>query len=103
MRASNSKATATQCRRAWRVRRWSVGEDDGSLALAAIVGALAGSWPVFILAAVVLMVIGDVILDRYVWGDAARVSPEAPVVVLRADHDEVRLEGRASAHSGVSG
>ncbi|HUY35937.1 MAG TPA: hypothetical protein VMV69_24570 [Pirellulales bacterium] len=42
------------------------------------------------------MVIGDVILDRYVWGDAARVSPEAPVVVLRADHDEVRLGGAAS-------
>lgn len=43
-----------------------------------------------------LLVVGDVILDRYVWGDAARVSPEAPVVVLRADHDEVRLGGAAS-------
>ena len=43
-----------------------------------------------------VLVIGDVILDRYVWGDAMRVSPEAPVVVLRADHDEIRLGGAAS-------
>src|SRR5258708_945277 len=43
-----------------------------------------------------LLVVGDVILDRYVWGDAARVSPEAPVVVLRAEHDEIRLGGAAS-------
>ncbi|MGH9809848.1 MAG: PfkB family carbohydrate kinase, partial [Terriglobia bacterium] len=43
-----------------------------------------------------VVVVGDAILDRYVWGEAARVSPEAPVVVLRADHDEVRLGGAAS-------
>ena len=43
-----------------------------------------------------LVVVGDVILDRYAWGNAERVSPEAPVVVLRADDDEIRLGGAAS-------
>src|ERR1700682_3421428 len=43
-----------------------------------------------------LLVLGDIILDRYTWGDAERVSPEAPVLILRADHEEVRLGGAAS-------
>ena len=43
-----------------------------------------------------LLVIGDVILDRYSWGNAERVSPEAPVVVLKVDRREVRLGGAAS-------
>ena len=30
-----------------------------------------------------ILVLGDVILDRYVWGDADRISQEAPVVLLR--------------------
>ena len=43
-----------------------------------------------------VLVVGDVMLDRYTWGDAERVSPEAPVLVLRADECEVRLGGAAS-------
>lgn len=43
-----------------------------------------------------LLVFGDVMLDRYTWGDAERVSPEAPVIVLRADQEEVRAGGAAS-------
>jgi D-beta-D-heptose 7-phosphate kinase / D-beta-D-heptose 1-phosphate adenosyltransferase len=43
-----------------------------------------------------VLVLGDLILDRYSWGAAERVSPEAPVLVLRAEHDEVRLGGAAS-------
>jgi D-beta-D-heptose 7-phosphate kinase/D-beta-D-heptose 1-phosphate adenosyltransferase len=43
-----------------------------------------------------LVVLGDLILDRYVWGHTERVSPEAPVLVLRADHREERLGGAAS-------
>lgn len=43
-----------------------------------------------------LLVLGDLILDRYTWGDAERVSPEAPVLVLRADAHEARLGGAAS-------
>ncbi|MBS0261820.1 MAG: bifunctional heptose 7-phosphate kinase/heptose 1-phosphate adenyltransferase [Planctomycetes bacterium] len=43
-----------------------------------------------------LLVLGDVILDRYIFGNAERVSPEAPVVVLRVDSQEIRLGGAAS-------
>src|ERR1700722_2821289 len=43
-----------------------------------------------------LVVLGDLILDSYAWGEAERVSPEAPVLVLRAEHDEIRLGGAAS-------
>ena len=43
-----------------------------------------------------LLIVGDAMLDRYTWGDAERVSPEAPVLVLRADECEVRLGGAAS-------
>jgi D-beta-D-heptose 7-phosphate kinase/D-beta-D-heptose 1-phosphate adenosyltransferase len=43
-----------------------------------------------------VLVVGDLILDRYTWGDAERVSQEAPVVVLRADERETRLGGAAS-------
>jgi len=43
-----------------------------------------------------ILVLGDLILDRYTWGDAERVSPEAPVLVLRADAQEVRPGGAAS-------
>lgn len=43
-----------------------------------------------------VLVLGDLILDRYTWGDAERVSQEAPVLVLRADRWEARLGGAAS-------
>lgn len=40
-----------------------------------------------------ILVVGDVLLDRYVCGEAERVSPEAPVLVLNVDREEVRLGG----------
>src|SRR5687767_401546 len=35
-------------------------------------------------------------LDRYVWGDAERISQEAPVILLHADRREERLGGASS-------
>jgi len=43
-----------------------------------------------------VLVVGDLMLDRYVWGDAERISQEAPVVLLRADRREERLGGASS-------
>src|ERR1700682_401918 len=43
-----------------------------------------------------VLVVGDVMLDRYVWGDAERISQEAPVILLHADHREERLGGASS-------
>jgi D-beta-D-heptose 7-phosphate kinase/D-beta-D-heptose 1-phosphate adenosyltransferase len=43
-----------------------------------------------------VLVVGDVMLDRYVWGDAERISQEAPVILLHADRREERLGGASS-------
>lgn len=43
-----------------------------------------------------IVVIGDVIVDEYLWGDAERISPEAPVPVVRVQHMERRLGGSAN-------
>ena len=43
-----------------------------------------------------VLVVGDVMMDRYVWGDAERISQEAPVILLRADRREERLGGGSS-------
>jgi D-beta-D-heptose 7-phosphate kinase/D-beta-D-heptose 1-phosphate adenosyltransferase len=43
-----------------------------------------------------VLVLGDLMLDRYVWGDAERISQEAPVILLHADKKEERLGGASS-------
>ena len=48
-----------------------------------------------------VLVIGDVILDRYLWGKATRVSPEAPVLVVDVDKEELRLGGAANVAQNV--
>ena len=50
-----------------------------------------------------ILVVGDLILDRYTWGDVERVSPEAPVLVLDADSQEGRLGGAASVAALLRG
>lgn len=40
-----------------------------------------------------VLVIGDVMLDAYVWGRVERISPEAPVPVVTVNRREVRLGG----------
>ncbi len=40
-----------------------------------------------------IVLVGDFMLDRYVYGNAERLSPEAPVPVLHFNHEEVRLGG----------
>lgn len=49
------------------------------------------------------LVVGDVILDRYTWGDAERVSQEAPVILLRAERREARLGGAANVANMLRG
>jgi len=40
-----------------------------------------------------VVVVGDLILDRYIWGKAEFISPEAPVPLVRARREEMRLGG----------
>ena len=47
-----------------------------------------------------VLVVGDVMLDKYLWGDATRISPEAPVPVVRLTHRTFSLGGAANvAHN----
>ncbi|HAP01819.1 MAG TPA: D-glycero-beta-D-manno-heptose-7-phosphate kinase [Bacteroidetes bacterium] len=43
-----------------------------------------------------IVVIGDVMLDRYLWGSVDRISPEAPVPVVSIHKKESRLGGAAN-------
>lgn len=42
-----------------------------------------------------ILVIGDLMLDEYIWGDVERISPEAPVPVVRVN-DETSVPGGAA-------
>ena len=48
-----------------------------------------------------VLVVGDVMLDHYVWGDVSRISPEAPVPVVRVTREEERLGGAANVALNV--
>ncbi len=59
-----------------------------------------------------VLVVGDVMLDRYWFGEVNRISPEAPVPVVRVERREARLGGAANvarnavalgAHTGLLG
>ncbi|RYD51884.1 MAG: carbohydrate kinase [Sphingobacteriales bacterium] len=43
-----------------------------------------------------ILVVGDVMLDNYWWGEVERISPEAPVPVVRLKRRESRLGGAAN-------
>jgi D-beta-D-heptose 7-phosphate kinase/D-beta-D-heptose 1-phosphate adenosyltransferase len=43
-----------------------------------------------------LLVVGDVMLDKYIWGEVGRISPEAPVPVVRATHQSNQPGGAAN-------
>ena len=43
-----------------------------------------------------LLVIGDLMLDKYFWGTVNRISPEAPVPIVEVTEEETRLGGAAN-------
>lgn len=43
-----------------------------------------------------ILVIGDVMVDEYIWGDVRRISPEAPVPVVRVRNETIQLGGAAN-------
>lgn len=49
-----------------------------------------------------LLVVGDVMLDRYWFGDVDRISPEAPVPVVRVGRTEERLGGAANVARNIA-
>jgi len=49
-----------------------------------------------------LLVVGDVMLDKYIWGEVGRISPEAPVPVVRATHQSDQPGGAANVAMNLS-
>jgi D-beta-D-heptose 7-phosphate kinase/D-beta-D-heptose 1-phosphate adenosyltransferase len=43
-----------------------------------------------------IVVLGDIMLDEFVWGDVTRISPEAPVPVVNVRRESVHLGGAAN-------
>ena len=50
-----------------------------------------------------VLVVGDVMLDKYIWGDVERISPEAPVPVVRATWQNERPGGAANVAMNLAG
>ena len=50
-----------------------------------------------------VLVVGDIMLDRYWWGDVSRISPEAPVPVVRLRKTSLAAGGAANVAANVAG
>jgi D-beta-D-heptose 7-phosphate kinase/D-beta-D-heptose 1-phosphate adenosyltransferase len=48
-----------------------------------------------------VLIVGDLILDRYVTGDVQRISPEAPIPILQAQDAEMRLGGAGNVAANL--
>jgi len=48
-----------------------------------------------------ILVVGDVIMDEYLWGRVERISPEAPVPVVEVENDDRRLGGAGNVASNI--
>ncbi|MFO7869047.1 MAG: bifunctional ADP-heptose synthase [Bacteroidales bacterium] len=49
-----------------------------------------------------VLIVGDVMLDSYIWGNVERISPEAPVPVVHAIETEHRLGGAANVAKNIA-
>jgi D-beta-D-heptose 7-phosphate kinase/D-beta-D-heptose 1-phosphate adenosyltransferase len=49
-----------------------------------------------------ILVIGDLMLDRYIIGEVERISPEAPVPVVKVSREEFRLGGAANVAHNIN-
>ena len=51
----------------------------------------------------VIMVIGDLMIDHYIWGGATRLSPEAPVPIVNVKHETNTLGGAGNLAQNLVG
>ena len=49
-----------------------------------------------------IVVLGDVMLDEFIWGDVTRISPEAPVPVVNIQRESTRLGGAANVLANIT-
>jgi D-beta-D-heptose 7-phosphate kinase/D-beta-D-heptose 1-phosphate adenosyltransferase len=49
-----------------------------------------------------VLIIGDLMVDRFIWGNVERISPEAPVPVVEVSRENMLLGGAANVANNVS-
>lgn len=49
-----------------------------------------------------ILIVGDVMLDRYLWGTVSRISPEAPVPVVRLEKQTITAGGAANVAANAA-
>lgn len=49
-----------------------------------------------------IMVVGDVMLDHFIWGKVTRISPEAPVPVVDIENESLMLGGAANVLNNIT-
>ena len=49
-----------------------------------------------------IVVLGDVMLDEFIWGDVTRISPEAPVPVVNIKRESIHLGGAANVLANIT-
>ena len=47
------------------------------------------------------MIVGDIILDEYIWGDVHRISPEAPVPIIEINGEKLGCGGAANVAQNI--
>ena len=50
-----------------------------------------------------VLVVGDVMLDKYLWGNMTRISPEAPVPIVQLQRTSLVVGGAANVAANVAG
>ncbi len=48
-----------------------------------------------------VLVLGDLMVDEYIWGRVSRISPEAPVPVVEVTHESLRVGGAANVAANL--
>ncbi len=48
-----------------------------------------------------IMVVGDMMVDRYLWGTVSRLSPEAPVPIINIEDEDIRFGGAANVANNI--
>ncbi len=48
-----------------------------------------------------IAILGDIMLDKYLWGNVSRISPEAPVPIVEVDKETCKLGGAANVANNI--
>ena len=48
-----------------------------------------------------ILIVGDFMIDHYVWCDCTKISPEAPVLVMKSIQEDKRLGGAGNVYANL--